>query len=266
MTRKMFTLIELLIVISIIAILAAMLLPALSRVKYKAKLVVCMNNQKQIATGATLYASENSGRWPHRGGYDLATNTYTSGTSWSSSLFCTEGTGFDDRPLFKELFPINETQCPFPEPLDLANFAGTSAKKKAIGGYGFHFGWKYVNSTPMVKMTENMVVGGSEFDIIVYDFTHDAVNRWARSAHPDYGTNSMQLLQGSQALWSRYLLSGTHRRGPVDLNFTRKDGSVFGVRSVKANDPRMKKVPYNFPAWNYPSGQYSLVPDVDFSE
>ena len=69
MTRKMFTLIELLIVISIIAILAAMLLPALSRVKYKAKLVVCMNNQKQIATGATLYASENNGRWPHRGGF-----------------------------------------------------------------------------------------------------------------------------------------------------------------------------------------------------
>ncbi len=56
----LFTLIELLIVIAIIAILAALLLPALSRARNKAKDAQCVSNQKQIGQYLTLYISDNN--------------------------------------------------------------------------------------------------------------------------------------------------------------------------------------------------------------
>jgi prepilin-type N-terminal cleavage/methylation domain-containing protein/prepilin-type processing-associated H-X9-DG protein len=73
--RRGFTLIELLVVIAIIALLAGLLLPALSRAKTKAQTIVCINKMKQLHLAMISYVAANDNLLP-REGYDTDGNVW----------------------------------------------------------------------------------------------------------------------------------------------------------------------------------------------
>ena len=66
--KRAFTLIELLVVIAIIALLLAILMPALQRVKKQANGVACLSNLKQIGMAFNMYTEDNEGKFPRNGG------------------------------------------------------------------------------------------------------------------------------------------------------------------------------------------------------
>ena len=71
-----FTLVELLVVISIVALLIALLLPALGLAKEIGRRAVCASNVHQMVLAIQMYAHDNKDEIPGRSGYNFATLDY----------------------------------------------------------------------------------------------------------------------------------------------------------------------------------------------
>ena len=86
MIKRLFTLIELLIVIAMIAILAAMLLPALNQARERAKSIHCSSNLKQLGAYMLMYVDQNAGIIPSHDG-NLATESNAFAGKWQDVLY-----------------------------------------------------------------------------------------------------------------------------------------------------------------------------------
>jgi prepilin-type N-terminal cleavage/methylation domain-containing protein len=172
--RHGFTLIELLVVIAIIAILASMILPALSRAKGKGQRTVCLNNLRQIGLFMQFYTEENNDFFPAHRNQGLDTPDATpSLTNWWGTAIVTYGNGrsnlfhdpaingkrLDDGTAWQWAFDCNRVGYGYN-----GFFLGHHpylAESTTVGGISFAVGETFKRSG-ILRPSENLVIGDKQ--------------------------------------------------------------------------------------------------------
>ena len=260
-----FSLVELLVVITIIVILLALLAPALDKAIYQTQLAVCGARLKALGGSAMTYAFDSRRAYPHRrivqqgGGY------------WTNQL---TNNNFDDRLVLRSHFVLNAMlNDPFTRAVDYENFAKDPGGRPtwAFSAYDLWFGWRWVGMKAMARIGDRFTwvvpsaMGTAEysFDLLATDMdwqTPDALNFIA--GHPDAEPHAMHQRRmdnqsydptsesasfatsaGTLLAWAWWDVRGV-RRGPVDRNFAHQDGSVGRMITVTPDDPRCIRASY----------------------
>ncbi len=156
--KRRFTLIELLIVIAIIAILMAMLLPALSQAKEMGRRAVCLSNLKQLYIQFTNYQDDfqgmlptvGRGTWYSQYAFDHASSFYWNSHEGMNEAFDTDGTSFGRAGWSLMIATEYLKDCAVaswhgygPRPGSLA----FCPSQDWTGEFSMHYGYRYNNPT-----------------------------------------------------------------------------------------------------------------------
>jgi prepilin-type N-terminal cleavage/methylation domain-containing protein/prepilin-type processing-associated H-X9-DG protein len=153
MGLKAFTLLELLVVVSIIALLAALLLPVLNRAHARAHAVSCLNNLRQMQLSWQLYTDDFSGFVPPNSSYVANGIWRSTPESWignSSALFDRDTTEIKNGLIFR--YDYNRVVATYHCPADDSTVAGTDLPRTRSYSMSRSIGGNYITNTQQEQM------------------------------------------------------------------------------------------------------------------
>ena len=271
-----FTLVELLVVVTIIVAMLALLAPALDRAMYQAELAVCGAQQAQAAKGLVAYTGENRRLFPYRPTQDPA-NKERRRPHFIQDALGANGTAInavhaDDRPNLRQAWgTLDVLLDPMSPKVDLdREFTPTANAGPPIiaGSYALWFGFNYlppngggrgiyrlgdrlewidISRGSPVQIRSGFLISDWDMPMPIYE-TNGGAHQKVITSHPDYEdklyTQRGENISFIYSWWTWGLAAGSSHRPPVDLNFATMDASVARSTAIEWNDDRMARMPY----------------------
>jgi prepilin-type N-terminal cleavage/methylation domain-containing protein len=260
---RAFTLVELLVVITIIVILLALLVPALDKAMYQAQLVQCAGRMKTLATGSNTYAFDYKRFYPYETPAPPENRTVRAGPRILVEME-------DMRPLIRPyIFSINKVfNDPLLKEVDFEPDLLPGQGFRAWADYNWFASWGYAGPRGKImrkigdtmEFTNRSTGVTHRFMTLVGD-RNLRVNSQVhiQGSHPDQNGTMVEVVNPTRDVTGAFaVLSQWSRTRPdheptyLDLNFAQQDESVI----------RYANVLFDHPDWDQDAPGLIPVPDI----